>query len=91
MISEFSPIERLHIIPNIRGGRIHGENAALGAAATNSMMIPNEKRGYPATAIQSPSGLLEGMGMMYGAFLGRGVRPREGFIEHGVSKKIGIA
>lgn len=90
MISQWLPIERLHIIPARRGGRIHDENAAYGAAATNSMMIPNEAAGHPATAIQGPAGMLEGMGMRSGLFMARGIRPREGFIEHAAAG-VGLA
>lgn len=82
IISNWLPLERLHIIPNRRGGYIHDQNAVYGSAATNSMMIPNEARGSSAVAIRSPTGFLEAMGMNLGAFLGRGMRPREGFIEH---------
>lgn len=91
LISHWMPLERLHIIPNLRGGVINTENAAYGAAATNSLMIPHEARGYEATAVQSPSGMLESMGMKMGLFLGRGMRPREGYFEHQVNTKIGLA
>ncbi|MDB5145453.1 MAG: hypothetical protein JWQ66_4166 [Mucilaginibacter sp.] len=90
MISSWLPIERLHIIPGRRGGKINDENAAYGAAATNSMMIPNEAAGHPATALQGPAGMLEGMGMKSGLFWGRGIRPREGFLEH-IAAKAGFA
>jgi hypothetical protein len=91
LLSSFIPIERLHIIPNRRGGKIHTDNAAYGAAATNSMMIPHEAAASTAVAIQTPGGMLDSMGMRGGLFMGRGVRPREGIGEHIVNKTLGIA
>ena len=86
IISDVIPLERLHFQPARRGGKIHKDNAGLASAAANSMMIPNEAAGVPAYAIQSPTGVLEAMGMGHGGFLARGIRPREGFLEHILAK-----
>jgi len=90
-LSGVVPQERLHIIPNQRHGPMTEENAAYGAAATNSMMIPVERTGVRSLAIRTPTGHLEAMSMNHGLFLGRGFRPREGVIEHELAQHYHIA
>lgn len=82
LLSNIMPMERLHIIPAKDGGKLHDKNAVYGSAAANSIMIPSERNGAPALAIQSPTGFAESMVMNNGLVRARGVRPREGEIEH---------
>lgn len=92
------PFERLHTIPAERKGKINTENASLGAAATNSMMMSNDAAitkgklnvGHPV-AIRTQANMLEAMGMWGGWFNGRGVRTREGIFEHVVNEKLHLA
>ena len=78
LVRKLMPVERLHIIPARRGGPMTEQNAAYGAAGSNSLMIPLEAANLPAVAIRTPTGALEAMVMNGGLFLARGVRPAGG-------------
>ena len=82
LLSNIMPMERLHIKPAKDGGKLHDKNAVYGSAAANSIMIPSERNGAVALAIQSPTGFAESMVMNHGLLRARGVRPREGEFEH---------
>lgn len=81
LLADIMPMERLHIVPAKDGGKLNQDNAVYGSAAANSMMIPNERQHVKALAIQSPTGMAEAITMGAWCRL-RGVRPREGEIEH---------
>lgn len=74
------PMELLHTDPAAGGGASSAANLSPGAAATNSAQMRLEHT-EQALAVRSPSGELEGMGMRFGWFWGRGHRGQLGIGE----------